>query len=257
LWVSDFLNHRVLFFNCRALQNQPAASLVIGQHDFTSSTAGTGPRGFSGPAGLALSFDDRWLVAADMLNHRVLAFDLEQADDFLAAAAVVGQDDFSGCEPGTSAQKLRAPSGVAIDANNQLYVADTGNNRVVVFDGHAELTGASAYVVLGQPDFNSAIPAAGAEGLNAPVAVGLDDVDGWFFVADTGNNRVVVYDANASNLPTAHGIIGQPDTESSAPQPAARGLDMPLGLLFDIIEQRLWVSEGGSARVGVYNLGSQ
>jgi DNA-binding beta-propeller fold protein YncE len=203
---------------------------------------------------------------------------------------VIGQADFSGREPGTSAQSLSAPSGLAVDANDQLYVADSDNNRVLLFntlplrlrhqpsstvvrdadealrlvnaalppsfasESDGELVSVSAYAVFGQQDFESAEIASGTEGLSCPTAIAIDEVNQWMFVADAGNNRVVAYDGRSADPMRARAIIGQPDPDAYDPQPADKGLDDPVGLALDIVEWKLWVSESGNQRLGVYRL---
>ena len=255
LWVSDFLNNRVLFFDTHVLKGFMPADFVIGQSGFGQAEARCGSRGLSGPAGLALSADGSRLFVADSLNHRVLVFAADKLVHLPAAVAVLGQEDFLGCEPGTTAATLRAPSGVAVDGNSQIYVADTGNNRVVVFDGNAELIDASAYLVFGQEDFHSAAAASGSEGLRAPTDIALDELDSWIFVTDAGNHRVVGYNGRSAKPLGAAAVIGQPDIESCAPQASNAGLDTPTGVVFDLVEQKLWVAESGNARLGFYKLG--
>ena len=257
LWVSDLLNNRVLFFDTRVLKNFLPADFVIGQSGFGQNEMRCGARGLAGPAGLALSADGNRLFVADSLNHRVLLFAADKLVHLPAAIAVVGQEDFMGYEPGTSAAALRAPSGMAVDGNNQLYVADTGNNRVVVFDGNAPLTGASAYAVFGQQNFTSAVAASGVGGLRAPISVALDEFDAWIFVTDAGNHRIVGYCGRSDDPLTAAAVLGQPDIESCVPQTAAVGLDSPTDVVFDLVEKKLWVAESGNARVGFYKLGGQ
>jgi DNA-binding beta-propeller fold protein YncE len=257
LWVSDMLNNRVLFFDTRVLKSFLPADFVIGQSGFGQSEMRSGPRGLAGPSGLALSLDGNRLFVADSLNHRVLLFAVDKLVHLPAAVAVIGQEDFVSYEPGTTAAALRAPTGVALDGNNQLYIADTGNHRVVVFDGNAPLTGASAYAVFGQQDFTSAVAASGVGGLRAPTDIALDEFDAWIFVTDAGNHRIVGFNGRADNPLSAAAIFGQPDTESGAPQAAAAGLDAPTGLVFDCIERKLWIAESGNARVGYYKLGGR
>ncbi|MFZ2642295.1 MAG: NHL repeat-containing protein [Verrucomicrobiia bacterium] len=255
LWVSDFLNNRVLFFDTHVLKNLVPADFVIGQSGFGQSEMRCGSRGLAGPAGLALSSDNNRLYVADSLNHRVLIFDVEKLVHLPAAVVVIGQEDFMGFEPGTSATGLRAPSGVAVDGNNQLYVADTGNNRIVVFDGNLLLNGADAYAVFGQEDFNLAKAASGLDGLRAPTQIAVDEFNSWIFVTDAGNHRIVGYSGRSDEPLQAAAIIGQPDIDSCEPQAADAGLDAPTGIVFDLVEQKLWVTESGNARVGYYKLG--
>ena len=74
LWVSDFANNRVLWFDGAATKaNGGLADGVLGQDNFTSSVAGLNQQKVAGPAGV---FQDvaghLWL--ADSNNHRVLRF---------------------------------------------------------------------------------------------------------------------------------------------------------------------------------------
>ena len=255
LWVSDFLNNRVLFFDTHVLKSFMPADFVVGQSGFGQAKARCGSRGLAGPAGLALSPDGNRLFVADSLNHRVLLFAVDKLVHLPAAVAVIGQEDFLGNEPGTTAETLRAPTGVAVDAHNQLYVADTGNNRVLVFDGNATLVDLGASLVFGQEDFNSAVAASGGEGLSAPTDIALDELDSWIFVVDAGNHRVVGYNGHSDALRRAAAVIGQPGIDSRTPQAADAGLDVPDGIVFDLVEKRLWVAESGNARLGFYKLG--
>ncbi|MBP1988448.1 YIP1 family protein [Paenibacillus eucommiae] len=77
---------------------------------------------------------------------------------------------------------LSAPSDLYITADDHVYVADTGNNRIVVFDE--------------QGRFLRAVGTGEGEGaLNAPEGVFVTEA-GMIYVADTGNKRVVVYGAS-------------------------------------------------------------
>ncbi|MDA4124363.1 MAG: NHL repeat-containing protein [Thaumarchaeota archaeon] len=72
LWVVDGSFNRVLEYNAPFITDE-AASIVIGQSDFTSNTAATTSRGLSGPYGLA--FDSSgYLWVADTANSRVLQY---------------------------------------------------------------------------------------------------------------------------------------------------------------------------------------
>jgi DNA-binding beta-propeller fold protein YncE len=78
---------------------------------------------------------------------------------------------------------LSEPSDLYITADDLVYVADTGNNRIVVFDQ--------------QGRYLRSIGEEGSESegsLNAPEGVFVTG-DGMIYVADTGNKRVVVYEA--------------------------------------------------------------
>ena len=83
--------------------------------------------------------------------------------------------------------RLNAPQGIAVDAAGDLYIADTGNNRVRRVDHSTGVitTAAGTGTAGGTGDHG---PATGAQ-LSSPE--GLDvDAAGNVYIADTGNNRV-------------------------------------------------------------------
>ncbi|WP_333647514.1 hypothetical protein [Candidatus Binatus sp.] len=97
--------------------------------------------------------------------------------------------------------KLYNPQGVAIDASttpNGLYVADRSNNRVLGYkDAATFVNGGPADLVIGQPDFYSTASNSGGtsgSSLYNPVGVAVDG-SGNLYVADSGNNRVLEYNA--------------------------------------------------------------
>jgi sugar lactone lactonase YvrE len=114
------------------------------------------------------------------------------------ADRVLGQPDFSSNTPnnsGLSANSLNNPYGLALDAQGDLYVADTGSHRVLEYN--TPLTsGTTADRVFGQPDFSSSTINNGgvsADSLSNPAGLALD-AQGDLFVADVENHRVLEYD---------------------------------------------------------------
>jgi DNA-binding beta-propeller fold protein YncE len=104
---------------------------------------------------------------------------------------------------GTSANLMSAPYGVASDGG-RVFVAETTNNRVLVFETFPTSNGASADTILGQDNFThkaandddqngSKDSHPTARTLNSPngvfVAPGSNDV----YVTDYGNNRILKF----------------------------------------------------------------
>src|SRR5258708_429927 len=155
---------------------------------------------------------------------RALAASLDTTAD-----TVFGQPGFgtnTANNGGLGAASLRGPSGAAVDAHGNLFVADTLNNRVLEYD--APLTNTTADRVFGQPNFitntvnNGGL---GAASLSGPIAVALDGA-GNLYVVDTGNNRVLEYDLPLTNT-TADRVYGQPGFVTSAGGSGASGLSAP------------------------------
>lgn len=239
LWVSDTGNNRILAFDLSGgVDNGPAATHVIGQIDLTSGAANRGGPAtastLSLPKGLILDARGDRLVAADVANNRVLLFDLK-ADglDSPAARAVAGQVDFTSVaankgQPAADSQTLYRPHGVLLDASDRrLFVSDSGNDRVMVYDFTDGLTnGEAAIAGLGGPgltepaadNFYLPLAPATATSLNHPTGLGL--VGNRLIVADMKNNRVLAYDAGALQIrATAPDVLGQ-YTEGRLDQPS-------------------------------------
>ncbi|MEL6149286.1 MAG: hypothetical protein AAFU54_25985 [Chloroflexota bacterium] len=139
LYVADAGNHRILGWQLPLTEDCPA-DVVIGQADFTS--AWELPYGAQGPQRLrfpyAIAIEDDVLCVADTANNRVLFWcDPPKSGCYAAADAVIAQNNFD--ENGENrwiaveADTLCWPYGVHMH-NGRLAVADSGNNRVVVWD---------------------------------------------------------------------------------------------------------------------------
>ena len=119
----------------------------------------------------------------------------------------------------TAQNLLNRPQSAAFDSSGNLWVADTGNNRVVEFlKGAGFTSGESATVVLGQSSFSGSSSATSASGLNSPEGIAFDS-SGNLWVADTGNNRVVMFPTPFSNGERATVVLGQSSFSVSSPSP--------------------------------------
>ncbi|MGA2150419.1 MAG: hypothetical protein ABSH49_36325, partial [Bryobacteraceae bacterium] len=148
-------------------------------------------------------------------------------------------------------------AGIALDTSGSvphLYVADPRNHRVMGFYDARKLyaTGvpqgqqASNEIVIGEPDFNTALcnyPSGDptkttASGLCFPSGV-LTDSNGNLYVADTYNSRVVRFPAPFANWPqtqvleSADLVLGQTSlTGAPITDPSAVNMFAPYGLAF-------------------------
>ncbi len=153
LWVSDDGNNRVLRY-APPFSNGMAASLVVGQADFTHNLVALNQFGFEGPIGVAFDALGNLWVADSSLNlgnhNRVLMFSLPFANG-MAASLVIGQVDFTHGSATVTQTGLNGPYGLVFDTLGNLWVADFGNNRVLMFAGN---TGLSAFLLELQPGWN-------------------------------------------------------------------------------------------------------
>ncbi len=204
-----------------------AASVVLGQPDFVTSTENLLATQNNLRAPTAVASDGIHLVVADTNHNRVLIWNHIPTGNDSPADVVVGQPNFTSSVVPTngtpSASSLSGPEGVWI-LNGKLYVADTQNNRVMIWNQIPTTNGAAANVVLGQPNFTTFVEvnvlaqttSASATNLLNPTSVTSDGTR--LFVSDLGYNRVLIW----NHIPTVNDApadveIGQPDMNSSIP----------------------------------------
>jgi sugar lactone lactonase YvrE len=123
--------------------------------------------------------------------------------------------DYQYSNENTTAIRMNSPSSVCVDASDQLWVANSGNHRVLRFDSiTTKPSGAAADGVLGQPDFTTrAFGKYGTSGLTGAVALSVSS-DGTLYVTCGGVNRLMRFTnaaALANNSP-ADAVLGFPDS---------------------------------------------
>ncbi len=155
LWVVDSDNNRVLVFMA-PLRNSEAATLVIGQPDFTSKHCNRGSSipsadTLCGPKGLALDPSSGNLWVAEDDNSRVLEYNdpLHSGSTDISANLVYGEPDFSTVACNVGATGVCHPDRVALGRFGQLIISDSDNSRLLVVD--KPLSNTTANAVIGQP----------------------------------------------------------------------------------------------------------
>lgn len=252
------------------------ATRVLGQPDFTHgapNTLSAGSLSFPGNHGsgaIAVDVVNDHVYVVDTGNHRVLGWEsLAALTTGKFPDIVIGQIDFESATPGTSATSLSSPSGIAVDAAGNVYVADTGNSRVLmfpdpftIFEKDGQFSNFQASVVLGQVgNFTSAscdvaTSSPDSETLCGPQDVAVDS-DNNVYVADTGNNRVLEYagpitaDSFFANL--VFGQLGSFTSKTANNGGVSQNsLDQPTGVAVDA-HGNLYVADASNNRVLEFN----
>ena len=256
-----------------------AGHLVIGQTSFTSGDYGASNTLLGSPSGMAYANGVLWVIDANRLgatpnNNRILRYNdvgsypsLTDLPDLPGvtcavcrgtASVVLGQPDFNSFTQGLSASGLRNPTGIATDGT-ALAVADTDNNRVLIWLHLPTSNGQPADVVVGQKDFTSnAALAPGPNTLRAPSGVWI--FAGKLFVADTFDDRVLIYNKiPTSNNASADIVLGQtsftafvqPDLTQTSGVATATNMQTPVSVTTD--GTRLFVSDLAQNRVLIWN----
>jgi hypothetical protein len=162
-----------------------------------------------GPRGVW--FDDDRMIVVDSGNHRVLIWhgipDSHGAD----ADVVLGQPSFTAEGPRDAADGLHLPTGVLVVDGN-LVVADAWHHRVLVWDGVPTRSGTPPAYAIGQHTLRDAHPNRGGAVTGAslfwPYGIGWhNDI---FWIADTGNRRVLGWHGFPAPDTPADIVLGQP-----------------------------------------------
>ncbi len=163
LFVSDGKLHRVMIFNAKhEVENQITEGLQV-------------------PVGLALDTTNRFLYVVDTQQDQVIVYDADSLK-LLRRIGTGGKNHFL-----TSPGDFGAPQGIALDKDGNIYVTDTMNNRVEIFDADG--------------NFISQFGKAGdGPGYFArPKGIALDS-DGHIWVADEMQDRLQVFNREGQLL---------------------------------------------------------
>jgi len=222
------------------------------------------------------------LYVSDSGNNRVLVWkDATQFSNGAPADKVIGQKDFfttfaQGPGRGSFSTGFTGPAGLAVDSAGNLYVADTGNNRILRFPKpFSQPDQILPDLVIGQSDFStrgtnqggiSARSLALNNDTSTPdcqsgncynASLAFDNAGNLYFT-DPLNNRILRYPvsalgAKAANGPSADLVLGQSDFTSAnySDDPVdVHNLRTPAGIALDA-GGRLYVSDSLN-RVVVY-----
>lgn len=126
LWVADSSNHRVLRYPTTGNgQNAKTADLVLGQPGFTTRMAGSEMNQMKEPAVVRINRASGTVYVADKMNNRVLVFEPPFTSG-MSATSLIGS-------------QLKAPSGLEIDSNGNIWISDFGNNMLELWTAGADV----------------------------------------------------------------------------------------------------------------------
>jgi sugar lactone lactonase YvrE len=187
-----------------------------------TTVAGNGAAVFGGDNGLATaaSLNNPWgvllaptgeLYIADQNNNRVR---MVSTAGMITTVAGTGLAGLSGDNGPATAASLNVPAGLALDAAGNLYIADSGNNRV------RKVSGATGNITTiagnGSLSFDGDNGPATISGLYGPYTLALD-TQGSLFIADVFHNRIRKVAANAGTLifpPMRVGRVSTPEIQT-------------------------------------------
>jgi sugar lactone lactonase YvrE len=246
LYICDQQNNRIQMWT-----NGSSNGVTVAGNN--TGTSGTNTTLLKQP--FAVTFDDNgFMYVSDQGNNRVQRF----PPNSLNSTTVAGQAD--GSSP-NGLNSLKSPSGIAVDNNSNLYIADTGNHQIVVWAPNA--TNGSILIANGNLDqvyglllvpgssnqvymstqggthsiylwtFNASTPnvtltavSGTPNNLANPSGIALDPY-GNLYVADRDPGRVVMYCVNATTGTT---VVGGTGSTPALNKPIAVGFDSNLNM---------------------------
>ena len=270
---------------------EKGAYLIIGQGDFSTVMSN---RGADDPGDNTLSAPNAVCKFGDMLfisdggNHRVLVWDQFPEEMGEPSNVVLGQEDFADClenrglsttlDEMTSGlgdenldgftiskaeeDTLSMPAGLSV-IDGKLYVVDSGNQRVVRWNGIPSDDGEPPTLVMGQDNLEeneaNRQGLVGSGSLFFPTGICSGD-DQHVFVADKDNHRILIW----KKIPFSDGwnadlCLGQKDMDE---RDANRGdfdnvqqdtLSFPTGAFYDVENDKVFVVDQGNNRVLIWN----
>ncbi|MDP9038031.1 MAG: Ig-like domain repeat protein [Acidobacteriota bacterium] len=190
------------------------------------TTVGTG---LKSPMGVAVDASGNVYIT-DTGNNRVVKVPVDGGGSQVTLGGIVATGS-----PAYVGYTFNSPQGVAVDARGNVYVADTGNGKVVEIPVHPALGGATPLLQY-----------AGAPALVSPVAVTVDS-SGNIFVADPGLFQILEIPAGGGDAQTL--IANGPGLKGFQAHAAAVGVyRAPSGVAVDAAGN-LYVSDSSSNTV--------
>ena len=168
------------------------------------------------PTGIAVDSNSQKVYVSDPAGNQIRVFNF--------SGALIGTYN-----PGT----LSGPNGLAVDNAGRIYIADSGNDRILVVNSDLSTVAGS----MGGPGVNP-------ENLNNPNGVALDTF-GNVYVADSGNDKIKRYDTSFSY--DASGSFGSTGGGSTGQ------FNNPLGIAIDQTgSNKIVVADTGNNRYQVF-----
>ncbi|MEO8947333.1 MAG: SMP-30/gluconolactonase/LRE family protein, partial [Mucilaginibacter sp.] len=182
LYVADSTNNEIR----KIIISSGVVSLLAGSSTGASGTTnnntGTSAR-FKGPTGIAYSSSATAMYVTDYTNNEIRKVTTTGATTLLAGSSTGASGLTNG---NTTTARFNHPTGIAVDATGNIYVADMGNNeiRMVTAAGAVTLFAGNASGTAGSADGTGS-----AASFSAPTGIAIDAA-GLIYVYDSGTGLI-------------------------------------------------------------------
>lgn len=258
LFVVDTAQNRLFIWHNLPKEIHQDPDVVLGQSEKEETGRNAGGKVNASslfyPSGIWS--DGERLIVADAWNHRVLIWHELPTTNGQAADVVLGQPDFESNQPNVegishapSAQSLNWPYGIFSDGQH-LWIADTGNRRVLFFNEIPKENFAKADKVIGKPSFEERDYDHNDPIWPYSIKIGPN---GQMAVTDTQYYRVLLWqDWKTAFEQKADVIIGQASFEGNGQNqygwfPGQNTLNWCYDTCF--YKDGIWVADTGNSRV--------
>lgn len=226
-----------------------------------STIAGNGTLAFSGedvvatdanfflPSGLCVDSACN-IYIADTKNHRIRRIDAQTNRIYTLAGN--GEQAFSGDQDSAILAALDTPRSLVRDSLGNIYIADSGNNRIRMIDAQTGLI--QTIAGNGQAEFSGDNGLAQNAGLNNPSDIVLDNFNN-LYIADANNHRIRKIDLSSGQITTVAGN-GLPGYNGDNQSANAAQLNRPSGIVLDQ-KGNLFIADAANHRIRKVDLSNQ
>ena len=238
LYIADTHNQRIRKLN---LTTGVITTIAGSTSGFSGDGASALSAQLSLPTALALDSSGN-LYIADTGNHRIRKLNLTTT--IITTIAGNGTQGFSGDLGSATSAAIDSPTGIALDASSNLYLADTHNHRIREINANTSVI--TTIAGTGSPGFSGDTTVATAANLALPHGL-TSDSTGNLYLADTANHRIRRIDATTGVITTVVGDGTQAFAGDNGP-PTAASLDSPTATTLSPASS-LTLSDTGNQRV--------
>lgn len=241
---------RILLWRSLPTRNKQPADVVLLKPGFTDEMGTNQSRNDCGVLAGAALHGGR-IYAVDASYHRVLIWRSLPTQNNQLADVVLGQPDLDSAAPNRGGAvgpaTLLGPRGIFVD-DGHIYVVDSGNHRILVWNTNEPNSGQPADAVIGQPSFSDSQGCVSGR-LCSPQ--GFAALGNRIYIVENQNSRILSF---GSRLPAAgelpDRVYGQPDLTTTTPNLGRLAIDRlytPQGIV--ATDRGLYISDTGNGRV--------
>ena len=232
LYISDRSNNRIRRVNRKGIINTYAGN---GEEGYGGDSGPALSARIDRPFGLAIDKKDN-LYIADRRNNRIRKVN---SSGIISTAAGDGGFFYMGDNGPAYRASIAGPTGVAVDDNGNIYIADRNNNRIRVVD---KLGMIRTVAGTGQQDYNGETELARDTNLHLPFGLTLDE-KGRLLVIDRSHYRIRRVDPLKGKIETLAGNGRKNFAGDGGPANGAN-LNFPHGIAVDKNDNIIFSDKG-------------